>query len=111
MTIRELREILDRLDVDERTEVRLMTGRDWPFEYDISGVWVAPETAAAAIGDCAHCGFAEEHEIHPEHHAFEAEEEEDPGFRPFEPDGDVIYLLEGRQLAYGAKQAWEEAVR
>lgn len=37
MTVRELREELERFDPD--AEVRLMEQPSWPFEYSVAGVW------------------------------------------------------------------------
>lgn len=60
------------------TEVRLMTQQNWPFENSIRGV----------------CSDEEMNE--------EEEEEEDDKEKE-----NVVYIVEGGQLGYGDKRAWE----
>ena len=85
-----LNELIERLE-DYRTEfgngdieVRLMTQQNWPFENTIYGL-------ASGI------------EINDE------SDDEDPN-----DDGDVeedaiLYIVEGSQLGYGTKRAWDAA--
>ena len=75
--IERLEECRDELSGD--AEVRLMTQQQWPFENAIAGVTSAREIR-------------------------QQEDEED-----FDPEGDceVLYLVEGRQLGYGTKSAWD----
>jgi hypothetical protein len=84
MTIDELIERLEdyRDAMGGDAEVRLMTQEAWPFENTIAGVVSLDEIPG------------------------------DPDDEPDSPgDGDdVVYILEGRQLGYGAKAAWQ-AVR
>ena len=82
MTIDELIERLEacRDELGGDAEVRLMTQSDWPFENAIAGVTSSNEIRR---GD----------------------DEDD-----FDPVGDedgVAYVVEGRQLAYGNKAAWD----
>ena len=86
MTINELIERLEEYRdlIGGDAEVRLMTQQNWPFEYSITGVCSGVE-----INDAA--------------------DEDD-----LEDDGDVdvdavLYIVEGRQLGYGTKLAWEVA--
>lgn len=82
-------ELISRLEeyrelIGGDSEVRLMTQQNWPFENSVCGVVSGKE-----INDSA--------------------DEDDP-----EDDGDVdddavIYIVEGQQLGYGTKRAWEIA--
>lgn len=88
MTIGELIKRLEeyRDEFSEDAEVRLMTEQNWPFENSICGVCSGLEINEAAAED-------------------EPEEEVVIG-----TDKDaVVYLVEGRQLCYGSKLAWEVA--
>jgi hypothetical protein len=86
MTINQLIERLEeyRDSIGGDAEVRLMNQQNWPFENTIAGVCSSEE-----INDAA--------------------DEDDP-----EDDGDVdddaiLYIVEGQQLGYGSKRAWEIA--
>ena len=81
--IERLEEYRDLLGGD--TEVRLMTQQHWPMEYRITGICSGEE-----INDC------------------DDEFEDDDDLQ----DGDVvddklIYIVEGQQLGYGTKRAWD----
>jgi hypothetical protein len=78
--IERLEEYRDALGGD--TEVRLMTQPSWPFEYVIAGVCSSDDIAEAIDDD-------------------EQDDEEEP------KEDAVIYLVEGYQLGYGTKRAWE----
>jgi len=78
--IERLEEYRDALGGD--TEVRLMTQPSWPFEYAIAGVCSSEDIAEAIDDD-------------------EQDDEEEP------KEDAVIYLVEGDQLGYGTKRAWE----
>jgi hypothetical protein len=67
----------------EDCEVRLMTQQNWPLENSITGLASAAEIAAAS-GDCDEDEDAEEIES-------------------------IVYLVEGSQIGYGSKLAWEAA--
>lgn len=62
-------------------EVRLMTQYNWPFEYKIHGI-----TSGMDIN----------------------EQDDDQG--DVEDDG-VVYIVEGSQIGYGTKRAWEASSR
>lgn len=83
MTIDELIERLEdaRDDLGGDTEVRLMTQQSWPFESSIKGICSSED-----IANC--CEDDEEDEE-------EAEAEK------------VLFIVEGSQLGYGSKKAWE----
>jgi hypothetical protein len=89
--IEALQDQLDSMsDAEQRTaEVRLMTQPQWPFEHTLTGV-VAEQDIPALDYD-----------------------EEDPddgpdGYAPCDGPGcRVVYLLEGSQIGYGTKAAWD----
>ena len=84
MTIDDLIERLEqyRDEMGGGAEVRLMTQQNWPFENTLAGICSGEEINGAA-------------------------DEDDP-----DDDGDVgeenvVYLVEGTQLGYGTKRAWD----
>jgi hypothetical protein len=81
-------ELIERLEEyrDELgdVEVRLMTQSNWPFENGIVGLASGEEINAAA-------------------------EEDDPEDDGDVDDDDVVYIVEGQQICYGTKRAWEVA--
>ncbi len=82
MTIDELIERLEeyRDNLGGDTEVRLMTQQNWPFENGIAGLASGEEINERDDG-----------------------EDEDV-------DGEaVVYIVEGQQLGYGSKRAWNVA--
>lgn len=105
MTKTQLLRLLE--DVEDDVQIRFMSQPSWPFEYSIAGIW-RPEPESKA---CTECGDARE-----DHGEFEAEipgshdfEESDRGYSPNDAEASqVVYLVEGSQLAYGTKQAWED---
>jgi hypothetical protein len=86
MTINELIERLEeyRQEIGGDAEVRLMTQSNWPFEYGITGLASREE-----INETAADGSGED-----------VDDIEDDG---------VLFIVEGQQLCYGAKEAWEAA--
>ena len=86
MTIDELIERLEeyRDEIGGDAEVRLMTQQNWPFENTI-------------------CGLASGQEINDA-----AEDPDDADDDGVEADA-VLYIVEGQQLAYGTKRAWQVA--
>lgn len=93
MTVAELIELLGRHDGD--MEVRIMNQPSWPFELSIAGV-----CSSEWLGD----------------------EESGKPYRPGKGDGSfgrvddldahpVLFIVEGRQLAYGSKDAWDALER
>ena len=80
-----LNELIERLEEyrdlhGEDCEVRLMTQQNWPFENAITGL-----VSGAEINDT------------------DDEDDED-----VDTDA-VVYIVEGTQLGYGSKRAWEIA--
>ncbi len=80
-----LNELIERLEEyrdlhGEDCEVRLMTQQNWPFENAITGL-----VSGAEIN--------------------EADEDDDACVE----DDAVVYIVEGTQLKYGSKRAWELA--
>jgi hypothetical protein len=88
MTVRELIEMLESEDPD--AEVRSMQQPSWPFEYEIAGV-VTREAIYAARRDSEPGGDDDDDD--------EPESDEKPQA--------TVFLLEGRQVCYGDKVAWE----
>ena len=80
-TIRELIDMLEDIvnEVGDEAEVRLVTQPSWPFEHQLLGV-----TTGAQINS-----------------SDEREDDDD-----VESDN-IVYLVEGTQLCYGSKRAWE----
>ncbi len=99
MNVSQLRDLLDGIDDD--TEVRLMSQPAWPFEYSIIGTW-QPEPLVDA---CDECGQPDEaHDSDSDHNM-----ENPETFEPANTDPEnVIYLVEGSQLGYGSKAAFNE---
>jgi hypothetical protein len=85
MTISELIERLEEYQ-DELgdVEVRLMTQSNWPFENGIVGLASGAEINAAI-------------------------DEDDPEDDGDVDDDDLVYIVEGQQLCYGTKRAWQVA--
>ena len=86
MTVNELIERLEeyRQEIGGDAAVRLMTQSNWPFEYGITGL-----ASRTEINESAADGSGED---------------------PDELTNDgVLFIVEGQQLCYGDKQAWEVA--
>ncbi len=95
-----VRDLIERLeDEDPNAEVRMMCQQQWPFEYSIYGI-------------CSSSQLVEEDES-------EEEDEEElphdhmlvdrhPGTGITEKPK-CVFLVEGSQLSYGNKNAWEVA--
>ena len=66
-------------------EVRLMTQQNWPFENSIYGL-----ASGAEINDYD-------------------EDDEDGGDDDDASEDAVLFIVEGQQLGYGTKRAWEVA--
>ena len=85
MTVSELIERLENYrDELGDVEVRLMTQANWPFENGIAGLASGQE-----IND--------------------AEDSDNPDDDGDVDDDDVVYIVEGQQLCYGTKRAWQVA--
>ena len=83
-----LNELIERLEEyrdlhGEDCEVRLMTQQNWPFENAIIGL-----VSGAEIND--------------------TEDDEEGDDDDVEADA-VVYIVEGTQLCYGSKRAWDAA--
>ena len=89
-------------ELEPNTEVRLMHQQNWPFEYGISGAWFcdATEDDAEAEGE-----GDDEAEANNEAHGFQPGGPRWGGQAPSQ----VFYLVEGEQIGYGTKVAWEQA--
>ena len=83
MTLNEMIERLEeyRDELGGDCEVRLMTQQNWPFENAITGL-----VSGAEINDT----------------------EDEGGDDDVEADA-VVYIVEGTQLCYGSKRAWQLA--
>lgn len=86
MTIDELIGRLEeyRDELGGEAEVRLMTQQAWPFENNIYGL-----TSGA--------------EINSDH------EDEDDDAEDDAQDDAILYIVEGGQIGYGTKRAWQTA--
>ena len=82
MTLNEMIERLEeyRDELGEDCELRLMTQQNWPFENAITGLVSGAEINEADEDDDADVG-----------------------------DDQVVYIVEGTQLGYGSKRAWDAA--
>lgn len=88
MRLDQLIELLEsyRDEIGGDAEVRLMTQESWPFENVIQGVVSSEEMAQVQRGQ-----DGEE----------DQQEESDGNAEP------ILYLVEGGQICYGSKLAWE----
>ena len=82
MTINELIDQLEeyRDSIDGDAEVRMMTQAQWPFEYTIAGITSGEEINTDPL---------------------DAEDDNDV------EDDNIVYIVEGQQLKYGSKRAWD----
>jgi hypothetical protein len=87
MTIDELIARLEdyRDEIGGDAQVRLMTQQNWPFENSIYGL-----ASGAEINDYD-------------------EDDEDEGDDDDAAEDAVLFIVEGQQLGYGTKRAWEVA--
>ena len=91
MTAAQLIEALEGVDPD--TEVRLMTQQNYPFENALICTW-APDEDGDDVDEDERAG------------GFTPADGREFGHRPEGPVPKVLYLVEGRQLGYGTKDAW-----
>lgn len=89
MTIEELIERLEeyRDAIGGDAEVRLMTQQQWPLENRICGLASSEE-----IADCC-----------------DDDDEDEGGEEGQDKPASVLFLVEGGQIGYGSKKAWEVA--
>ena len=83
MTVSELMSLLE--DCDPDATVRIMMQESWPFENAITGL-----ASGAEINES------------------DDDDDEDADDEDVEDD-QVVYIVEGTQLGYGSKRAWEAA--
>lgn len=91
MTVGELREMLEAYEDD--AEVVIVTQQSWPFENNLYGV-----TSRAEVLDDPRYDDGEEY------HDPDAVIEDDLGDGKRRSD---VFIVEGSQLRYGMKAAWE----
>ncbi len=86
MTLGQLISLLEeyRDEHGEDAEVRLMTQETWPFENRIAGVTSGAEMNEASNDD-------------PSEYLDDQDVAEDA----------IVYIVEGGQICYGSKRAWE----
>ncbi|MCA9631877.1 MAG: hypothetical protein KC766_29690 [Myxococcales bacterium] len=89
MKVRDLIEILE--DQDPEAEVLIMSQENWPFENAIAGVAMRED-------------FVDEDEDEDEE--ADAERRYEKGTAPND-----VFIVEGQQLRYGSKAAWNAATR
>ncbi|MDP2361960.1 MAG: hypothetical protein Q8O14_14620 [bacterium] len=77
-------------------EVRLMNQSNWPFEYSICGVASSSDIAEEETEAARERAMGREM----------GDEDEDGPLKDPEAKPEVIYLVEGSQLGYGNKAAW-----
>lgn len=108
MTVSELIERLESADPD--AEVRIMAQESWPFEYAIRGTY-----SVEGSTPCQQCGrAADDHPVDGEDVPDDEDGHEYDGFVPNGKTGpaagqQVVYIVDGAQLAYGDRAAWENA--
>ena len=86
MKVAELMRLLAEQDPD--AEVLIMSQPRWPFEYSVHGVALRSEIEQ-----------------------FEQEDGATEGRRPDGRAANDVFIVEGQQLRYGSKAAWEVATR
>lgn len=86
MTVSELMTLLEeyRETHGDDCEVRLMTQQNWPFENRIAGVTSGAEMNEASEEDASE--FFDDQDV---------------------ADDAMVYIVEGGQICYGSKRAWE----
>jgi hypothetical protein len=91
MKVRDLIEILE--DQDPEAEVLIMSQENWPFENAVAGVAVRED-------------FVDDDEEEDEDDEAGAERRYEKGTAPND-----VFIVEGQQLRYGSKSAWNAATR
>lgn len=110
ITVGELKEMLECYD--DETEVRIMHQPNYPFEYSIANrVFDVVETYGQP-STRPEPPKSSEPNYDERYKQYQEDLEEwqflnDERFQPTdEPESGVVYLVEGRQLGYGTKDAW-----
>jgi len=80
MNVQELKELLEELP--DSMEVRIMQQPSWPFEYSVQGAITRMEIV-------------------------DTMDDEDEDLDDNLMEEDCLFLLEGSQLCYGTKSAWD----
>ena len=91
MTVQELITILETMDPD--AQVLMTISREWPFEYSVQGVAVRSDFVEYDDDDD------------------DISERPDDAYGKPQPHPDDVLLVEGEQLRYGVKAAWDVARR
>lgn len=99
MNVGDLLSLLEGLNED--TEVRIMSQPSWPFEYGISNTVLASELDGFTPEDLKRV-----HEDEDDEAAYNRDIREPVFVDRSGEAADVLYLVEGTQLAYGTKDAW-----
>ncbi len=100
MNVRQLKELLE--DLDDNVEVRLMIQQSWPFECSIRGGITDKEIVSART---EHDADKDWEYLTEDERKIALEEKKEAWAAESNPG--VLYLLEGSQLGYGDKIAWE----
>ena len=96
MKVSDLIELLEGMDPD--ADVFIMAQPNWPFEHGLSGVCQRSDFTEA--GECDDDEEVEEREEAPRgRDRWSASESQLPG--------NDVFLIEGSQLRYGNKNAWD----
>ena len=82
-------------------EIRLMTQNGWPFEYSILGVATSSDMAEEEVEQARERAMERGHDF----------DDEDGPLKDPEAKPEIIYLVEGSQLGYGKKSAWDVCER
>jgi hypothetical protein len=85
VTVGDLMDVLSQYD--KRSDIRIMSQPNYPFEYDVEGIWQNENDDtddAFVISDDG--------------------DEDNPGPKP-------VFIVEGHQRGYGTKRAWQEVVK
>jgi hypothetical protein len=115
MNLGKLKEAIEDMLADgisEQAEVRLMHQPSWPFEYSISGVCKRSDFQTA-VDECGELtgSLDEELEGLDGDERKQAEADELERIKRDENRKECVFLVEGRQLCYGHKEAWDAAQR
>jgi hypothetical protein len=101
MKVYELREILD--DLDSEADVYIMSQESWPFENDVVGVITRGDISSHEVDEDVEADEGVEAEPWTDHDRWAAPESRLPATD--------VFLVEGRQLRYGSRGAWDTHFR
>jgi len=97
MTIRDLKDAIEGLD--EGMEVRIMSQDNWPFENTVANMLCASDIEEENEEEWDGEGDPPPY-VNPGHY------QPKPRRYSNEAPEDAFYLIEGHQLGYGTKEAW-----